>query len=617
MTKSWLKKPSALTFLFTISIIICITLLANTLNRLELSRYNNFEQLHLKSSEIGLLPFSEYSIFYNQKSEIFFLEDTLESNRIVDAIYIPNISHALTIKINNQPVFERLKPKTLPTNTKSPLIFSFEPISSSVIESISMEIFSSGNFMMASNAYIGNKNDILSEPYFFSPVNISIINISAVATIFILMLVYFLFSNKKISLFPLIFLNFILLVSMLNAYESIIDNSEGYSDRSLFILIFLSLIEILRTSILDNKYKPLYKIWFVSITFYIFIKLTTQLAVTFMQSVNLLLFTTLSMCLLFYTLCSIKKISSQLILSGSLIHSLILAVVVIILADILLKIGVLKSDFYLSTYLPALLLILFVGLLALNIFKANSDTFRINKIISHKVTIQKKRINEENQKIILLTEDKLRAKEKSDILSDLHDGVLSYLSGINLLTEIEQKNTNGILDIEKQKYYYSQQLSSINKLSRFATQEIRLILDTNAFDNSTLFFTLSSLRIQVLQNLVMNGFRYKWDLLKIANYSSANRKFTLNMARIMQECIHNAIVRARCSVISIKAHKNEHGDHYIVISNIGGKSFQPNSIIQGNGTSNIKRRAKQISVNYSIKAIKGGARVVLQLPTPK
>jgi len=616
MTKSWLNKPGALTFLFTILIILCFTLFTSMLDSAELSRYKNFEQLNFKSSEVGFMPFSEYSLFYNQKSEIFFLQNTLESNRIVDTIYIPNIPHATIIKINKQPVFERLIPNNLPHNIKSPLIFSFEPISSSVIESISMEIFSSGNLMITSNAYIGNKNDISSDPYFFSPVNISIINISAAATIFIFILVVFLFLENKINLFPLIFLNFILLINELSTYESFIDNSKEYFDRASFILICLSLIETLRATTLDKKYKPLYKIWFVSITFVIFIKLKVSFPAAYLQTVNLLLLTSFSICLLFYTLSSIKKISHQSILPDSLIHSFVLAFVFIILADILIKIGIVKNDIYLSTYLQTLLLPFFVALLALNFLKAHIDTIRINKIISHKVTIQKKRIIEETQRNSFLTEDKLRAKEKSEILADLHDGVLSYLSSINLLTEIKQGKKNGIFDIEKQNYN-TQQLIRINKLSRFATQEIRLILDTNAFDNSTLFFTLTSLRVQVLQNITTNRFRYKWDLLNIANYSTANSKFTLNMARIMQECMHNAIVRARCSVISIKAHQNDHGDQYIVISNIGGKSFQPSSINQGYGINNIKRRAIKIAVKYSIKPIKGGARVVLQLPTSK
>jgi signal transduction histidine kinase len=97
------------------------------------------------------------------------------------------------------------------------------------------------------------------------------------------------------------------------------------------------------------------------------------------------------------------------------------------------------------------------------------------------------------------------------------------------------------------------------------------------------------------------------------DYPKRRSSIILEITRIIQEALHNAIVRAECKTLVVSATKNSENQFSITIENSGGKMFegQRNG---GFGINNIKMRAKRINAKVDIVPIAGGAILTINLP---
>ena len=85
------------------------------------------------------------------------------------------------------------------------------------------------------------------------------------------------------------------------------------------------------------------------------------------------------------------------------------------------------------------------------------------------------------------------------------------------------------------------------------------------------------------------------------------------LARIIQEALHNAIVRADCKTLVVSATKSTENQFTITIENSGGKSFEGERE-GGFGISNMMMRARKINAKIDLVPIAGGAILTIDLP---
>ena len=197
-----------------------------------------------------------------------------------------------------------------------------------------------------------------------------------------------------------------------------------------------------------------------------------------------------------------------------------------------------------------------------------------------------------------LKEREAAAVEKQRITQDLHDGVLTYLSMIKSLTEGRSGPDSA--------HAYS--------LATNAMQEIRVILETDILEESSTFIALSVFRNQISGPLLCAGVELNWDLLEIRETTCISSEHALNLVRIFQEAVHNAVERASCTKLSVSAYRNREKERLILsIINSGGQSFS-HSHRQGQGIKNMKRRANKIGADFSIEPTSSGAKVLLSFP---
>ena len=198
---------------------------------------------------------------------------------------------------------------------------------------------------------------------------------------------------------------------------------------------------------------------------------------------------------------------------------------------------------------------------------------------------------------LLLEKERAQSQAMLQVHSELHDGVLNYLSIVNILSQEKPKTA----------------LADINKLSRFAINEVRIILGQREQSEEDLFTALGTLRQQVVDHIPHSRVAIDWSLLVLMDYPIIRSTTVLEITRIIQEALHNAIVRADCKTLVVSATKTTENQFTITIENSGGKSFEGKRE-GGFGISNMMMRARKINAKIDLAPIAGGAILTIDLP---
>ncbi|MDA8873179.1 hypothetical protein N9J12_05110 [Alphaproteobacteria bacterium] len=198
---------------------------------------------------------------------------------------------------------------------------------------------------------------------------------------------------------------------------------------------------------------------------------------------------------------------------------------------------------------------------------------------------------------LILEKERSQAQALLKVHSELHDGVLNYLSIVNILSQEKPKTA----------------LADIQKLSRFAINEIRVILGQRAATEQNLFTALGTLRQQIVDHIPHTKVEVDWSLLVLMDYPKSSSAIVLEITRIIQEALHNAIVRADCKILVVSATKTAKDQFSITIKNTGGKSFEGKSE-GGFGINNMTMRARKINAKIDLVPIAGGAMLTIYLP---
>ena len=219
-----------------------------------------------------------------------------------------------------------------------------------------------------------------------------------------------------------------------------------------------------------------------------------------------------------------------------------------------------------------------------------------NATLTQSLRSQSNQLKQEFEKTARLMQVSAAQEETARMTRELHDGVLTYLGLINIISE------SGASDSKEQ----------IGHLSRIATNEIRVILDSRPNESASLAIALSSLRQNMVDPLSLQNIDVEWSIAELLSYGPLGPKPLMDVVRIVQEAIHNAVVRAECKSLCIVAEKSE-GTYTIRISNFGGKTYSHEEKL-GRGITNMKERAAKLGGSLSIHPKDTGASLILTLP---
>lgn len=237
-------------------------------------------------------------------------------------------------------------------------------------------------------------------------------------------------------------------------------------------------------------------------------------------------------------------------------------------------------------------LILIISLLSFLI----SQRIRNKKLQLEQNQIQN---NQEIYELLLSQHGKLeegRRIEKDRISKELHDGVLGKLFGIRfLLSNLTDSK------VEEEKAAKDKYLGELKEIE----EEIRLISHNLSNTNDLFKDDFNS----ILENYILkedNKFSLKLELNIDDKYMFLNNLpiiFKVNIYRIIQECIINAVKHSNASkcIISLKTTTEK-----MILQIVDdGKGFDPSEVKKGIGLKNIKNRVDEMDGAWKILSKKG------------
>lgn len=201
----------------------------------------------------------------------------------------------------------------------------------------------------------------------------------------------------------------------------------------------------------------------------------------------------------------------------------------------------------------------------------------------HRVALQESRIA------------KSRLREREELLRDMHDGFGSQLAGLGMLAR------RGNLSAEQM----SLQLDEI-------AADLYLMVDTMGHTDLRLEQALADMRYRLTRRLGPSADRLAWRV-DLDALPELEARRVLQILRIMQEALHNALKHANAMKIEIGATFDPAAGCLTAWVRDNGLGL-PDELRAGRGLNNIRQRAREIGASLHLANAAQGAEVVLELP---
>ena len=222
-----------------------------------------------------------------------------------------------------------------------------------------------------------------------------------------------------------------------------------------------------------------------------------------------------------------------------------------------------------------------------------------NLNLNKQLDLQKRRLDKLSLESIAIKERLAVAQEQSRISGDLHDGVMSYLITIKKLAE--QRN-DPVLD-------------RIETLVKFSLTELRAIFSDGYSEKSPLNVVLATFRHNVVDSLSFLDIDVHWDTKTLLEAPETDFGFNLEILRVVQEAVHNAIERAESKHLSVVAeYAWDRGFSFAIINKNGRGLNCGNS--RGNGIKNMASRIRHLGGTFEINATTDGAELYFTVGLP-
>jgi len=188
---------------------------------------------------------------------------------------------------------------------------------------------------------------------------------------------------------------------------------------------------------------------------------------------------------------------------------------------------------------------------------------------------------------------RVRSEERHRLTVDLHDGLSGHLASIIALAERERS-------------------AGIERTAREALDDLRLVIHSLDIGDRELMAALSGLRERLEPLLKRLGVELEWSMVRLPEISGVTPAHALNVLRIVQEAVTNALRHGPASRIAVRGSAGPQGEAVIAIDNDGvpyagaGKG--------GTGVRNMGRRAALLGGTLRVEALAAGTRVTLTLP---
>ncbi|WP_396275154.1 sensor histidine kinase, partial [Hyphomonas sp.] len=191
-------------------------------------------------------------------------------------------------------------------------------------------------------------------------------------------------------------------------------------------------------------------------------------------------------------------------------------------------------------------------------------------------------------------------EERHRMARDVHDGIGGQLA--SLIAQVRMRRVS---------------MDQVEQALAGGLSELRLLVDSLDLVGETLADALATFLDRALQQTAAAGVRLEWSQTEDLAAKITDPKWTLNLYRLMQEAITNALRHSGGDRISVSILSSD-GRTLSVRIEDNGVAFDPRAIRTGRGLANMAHRAKELGGTFSIghSAAGGGTVVSVDVPAP-
>lgn len=190
------------------------------------------------------------------------------------------------------------------------------------------------------------------------------------------------------------------------------------------------------------------------------------------------------------------------------------------------------------------------------------------------------------ERITSIEVEQSRLQEREGILQDVHDGFGSQISSVRLM--VEQGNLS-----------QTQVVEALHE----CMADLHLVVDTLSHSASGLADAFVDFKFRTERRISRFSVQLHWDL-NLEQAPPMSQRKILQVLRIIQEALNNAIKHANAQHICISATCNSAGELSMKVRDDG--SGLPDIIRSGRGLNNMKGRARNIGAKFDIRPIAAG-----------
>lgn len=272
---------------------------------------------------------------------------------------------------------------------------------------------------------------------------------------------------------------------------------------------------------------------------------------------------------------------------------LVLAVCVA-LRDVGVMTGLLEGPILLSIYYrPALMIglsLILMRRLAISLNRLDGANEHLSQRLAERETELARLHDAEQRKAAL----RVRHEERQRLTVDLHDGLSGHLASIIALAERDHAG-----DIER--------------TARDALDDLRVVILSLDISDQELGVALAGLRERLARQLKRLGITLDWSTAHLPDISGVTPAHALNVLRILQEAITNAIKHGQATHIKVLGTPVGEQQASLTVEN-NGQPFPQTPVPGGAGLRNMHRRAEQLGGALTIVALAEGTHLTLLLP---
>lgn len=186
-------------------------------------------------------------------------------------------------------------------------------------------------------------------------------------------------------------------------------------------------------------------------------------------------------------------------------------------------------------------------------------------------------------------------QERSRMMRDLHDGLSGDIASMMALAERSDPD-----------------IPQIARHARNALADMRLIISSLEDYGNDLTLALGAWRERMEPQARAAGIKLEWDVADLPSQSWLSPSHVLDILRILQEAITNALRHAGASVIQVKCDVDRGSINVVIADNGRGHVAQGGA--GGRGFANMSARARRLGAGLSIDMPSSGTRLCLSLP---